>query len=563
MANYSFTSNARFRPFSYAEMLQPLQAYTNEYNTIEGEIGQLGEQADVFKSLANEQTDPIAYAQYRKYADDLTAQAEDLAKQGLTPTSRKSLIGMKRRYRSEITPIEEAYKRRAADIEAQKKGGSGMIYSRRASTTSLDDYLKDNALSYESYSGKDILAQTAQAASNLQRELRNYTITGTPDPYTNAFLKQYGLSASEVLQAINNPSDPNSSKVLSAITNSVLESTGIPTWGNQEALNQAMGYVNQGLFSAIGRDEVAPIEDYMARMTAKGAGASPQTKGIAVNYINRFSQKEKEEAHDNLNKFSKYFYKDEYGRTKVNQDGMRELKKEYFNPGNRGYAGSEDYYKPVSSEFRRFLNSIGADKLSENDLKPGNLGRLFEQYEKQNKSAKYDAYKDTEVEYRYTKDEQEPMKKAIVTFSEGLPLRGVDYGKGGKSIELNNDELDLRDLLKDDYSVYSTRLTELGTTVMIQDKKEGKTKRYLLPSINPLQETNRDNEMKKAKFYQDAAVNGQYKDGDGNIVKIDTPEKLAEVWNKYHEAVQSAVFYQSQLGLSNKLEDQKFTPVAQ
>ena len=155
------------------------------------------------------------------------------------------------------------------------------------------------------------------------------------------------------------------------------------------------------------------------------------------------------------------------------------------------------------------------------------------------------------------------MKKAIVTFSEGLPLRGVDYGKGGKSIELNNDELDLGDLLKDDYSVYSTRLTELGTTVMIQDKKEGKTKRYLLPSINPLQETNRDNEMKKAKFYQDAAVNGQYKDGDGNIVKIDTPEKLAEVWNKYHEAVQSAVFYQSQLGLSNKLGDQKFTPGAQ
>jgi hypothetical protein len=34
MPNFSFVSNAKFRPFSYAEMLQPLQAYTNEYNTI-------------------------------------------------------------------------------------------------------------------------------------------------------------------------------------------------------------------------------------------------------------------------------------------------------------------------------------------------------------------------------------------------------------------------------------------------------------------------------------------------------------------------------------------------
>ena len=55
MANYSFISNAKFRPFSYQEMLQPLQAYTQEYNTIQEGMGELGTKADVFDKMANEQ----------------------------------------------------------------------------------------------------------------------------------------------------------------------------------------------------------------------------------------------------------------------------------------------------------------------------------------------------------------------------------------------------------------------------------------------------------------------------------------------------------------------------
>lgn len=85
MANFSFVSGAKFRPFSYQEMLQPLQAYTQEYNTIQEGMGELGTKADVFDRMANEQTDPQAYAMYKQYSNDLAKQAESLAKQGLTP----------------------------------------------------------------------------------------------------------------------------------------------------------------------------------------------------------------------------------------------------------------------------------------------------------------------------------------------------------------------------------------------------------------------------------------------------------------------------------------------
>ena len=80
MANYSFVSNAKFRPFSYQEMLQPLQAYTQEYNTIQEGMGELGTKADVFERMANEQTDPQAYAMYKQYSNDLAAQAESGSK---------------------------------------------------------------------------------------------------------------------------------------------------------------------------------------------------------------------------------------------------------------------------------------------------------------------------------------------------------------------------------------------------------------------------------------------------------------------------------------------------
>ena len=70
MPNFSFVSGAKFRPFSYQEMLQPLQAYTNEYNTIQEGIGELGAKAGVFDKMANEQTDPRAYQMYKQYSED-------------------------------------------------------------------------------------------------------------------------------------------------------------------------------------------------------------------------------------------------------------------------------------------------------------------------------------------------------------------------------------------------------------------------------------------------------------------------------------------------------------
>lgn len=264
MANYSFISNAKFRPFSYQEMLQPLQAYTQEYNTIQEGMGELGTKADVFERMANEQTDPQAYAIYKQYSNDLAAQAESLAKQGLTPASRQGLIDMKRRYSSEIVPIEQAYKRRQELIDEQRKlqaQDSTLLFDRPASTLSLDELIANPALSPQSYSGALLSKQVGTAAQNLAKEVRENprkwrTILGNQYYET---IMQKGFRPDEIMQAVQN--NPEASPILQGIVEDAIGSSGIRNWGDENILNRAYEYARQGLWNAVGETQYQTLSN--------------------------------------------------------------------------------------------------------------------------------------------------------------------------------------------------------------------------------------------------------------------------------------------------------------
>ena len=264
MANYSFVSNAKFRPFSYQEMLQPLQAYTQEYNTIQEGMGELGTKADVFEKMANEQTDPQAYAIYKQYSNDLAKQAESLAKQGLTPASRQGLIDMKRRYSSEIVPIEQAYKRRQELIDEQRKlqaQDSTLLFDRPASTLSLDELIANPALSPQSYSGALLSKQVGTAAQNLAKEVRENprkwrTILGNQYYET---IMQKGFRPDEIMQAVQN--NPEASPILQGIVEDAIGSSGIRNWNDENILNRAYDYARQGLWNAVGETQYQTLSN--------------------------------------------------------------------------------------------------------------------------------------------------------------------------------------------------------------------------------------------------------------------------------------------------------------
>lgn len=256
-ANY-IVVNSKFKPFSYAEMLQPVQMATLAHQEVENEYAELATKANVWDEMANEQTDPYAYKMYKTYSNDLEEQAGQLAREGLTPASRQNMLRMKQRYSSDIVPIEQAYKRRQELIDEQRKllaQDNTLMFDRNASMLSLDDLIKNPQLTYQSYSGATLAKQVGTAAQNLSKEMRE-----NPRKWRKILGNQYfetimqkGYRPEEIIQVLQN--DPNASSVLRGIVEDAVGSSNIASWGDQSTLNRAYGYARQGLWNAVGETQ--------------------------------------------------------------------------------------------------------------------------------------------------------------------------------------------------------------------------------------------------------------------------------------------------------------------
>ena len=280
MANIVLTNAARFSPYSFEDMLKPLAMATQEYNAIEEGIAELGSKADLMRMYANEQPDSKVANMYNKYANDLDKQAADLAKYGLNPASRRSLLSLKRRYSTEITPIETAVTRRRQLAEEQRKAllqNPTLMFERNFNTlsnaTSLDRFIENPEYDYGArYSGAQITSDVSKMATNISKELRNYYVGNNVDDYTKTFIKQYGLSSSDIKKFIDNPNSKDANKVLSAIYNSALAT--VPESIRNNYAEEVRDYASKGLWDAVGTNQVSTFDDYGAKLKEQGRRSS-------------------------------------------------------------------------------------------------------------------------------------------------------------------------------------------------------------------------------------------------------------------------------------------------
>lgn len=264
MAGNMIVIGSKFKPFSYDDMIKPIQLADAEHKVLEGEMSELSSRAGIFDKLANEQTDPEAYAMYKKYSEDLTMQAESLVSNGLTPDSRNSLSKMRQRYSQEITPIEQAYKRRDELTKEQREAmlkDPTLLMSQAASTLSLDDLIKNPNLSYQAYSGNMLTQQTAQAAKELakyqQEKPREWRqILG--GQYFESMMNR-GYTPEQIVMAAMD--DPNAPKELKKIADDVYSASGIDTWGDDITKQRAKEFIGRGLYSAIGDTQYQQVQN--------------------------------------------------------------------------------------------------------------------------------------------------------------------------------------------------------------------------------------------------------------------------------------------------------------
>ena len=581
MPNYSLVANTQFRNRSFDDMLKPLLMYTQEYNAIEDAASDLATKASVWEGMANEQTDPEAYAQYKRYADDLQRQAVNLSQNGLNPTTRRELLNLKRRYSSEITPIEQAYANRKAQADEQRKAmlqNPTLLLSRRADMTSLDDYMRNPQLGYESYSGALLTQQVGQAASAIAKELRDYGKGKPLDGFTKTWLQQHGYTAAEVAQAINNPDSPRSNQILNALVNNVMVDSGVPQWADRATLNQAYSYARQGLWNAVGQTQVQTYTDEAAKLSAQeamqkrvaryAAGLQNQQRinSLAINPINIYNQKERDQANRNMKQYAKYFTTDANGHVRMTAEGLKEYNRKVRQTNGKPMVTPEGTTILVeasssygNSPFKQFIDSLGGSKYIINGkMQPGNLGNLWVKYNRDNAPSAFDATKSTEFDYTISDSQQKDMKKAIQTAARGTKLQEVDFDRKTNTFKPSGDTIDMEDLNSDNVTVLSTRFSPYGNTVMIKDKN-GEVHRYSMPTgINPTNETNRDKLMRKALVMQNMIGDeiNLRKNGQQGMTDVE----YQDLQSRYAQTLQEAYLYHSQLGLSNKTEEQKFNP---
>lgn len=110
MANSYITSTSRFKPYTFAEMLQPVQIYTEAYNKVEDELANLDVLAGDVAGKLNNPKDKELVDKALAFQTELNNAMNNLYTNGLNADTRKQLVGLKAKYTKELNPINEAYK---------------------------------------------------------------------------------------------------------------------------------------------------------------------------------------------------------------------------------------------------------------------------------------------------------------------------------------------------------------------------------------------------------------------------------------------------------------------
>lgn len=245
------TLNSQFNPFSFDDYIKPYQIYGEAYKEMENQYDDLSSKATILENLANSAIDQREYQQYKSFADDLRGQANQLATQGLSPSLRRELMTMRNRYKQDISPIEDLYKKREELIKEQRDAlmrDNSLLFSNTYSDMSLNDFRNTQNQTYTPLSRDKVTNDTAALVKAYAQ-----SIVGEPDlspifdnQYVQSKISQ-GIPLEQILLAAQR--DENAPEGLKKIINTIKNSVNYDNWGNNQGLIDEA--INKGLMSGI------------------------------------------------------------------------------------------------------------------------------------------------------------------------------------------------------------------------------------------------------------------------------------------------------------------------
>lgn len=251
--------NSRFNPYSYDELVRPLEAYTEQYNAMEEKYSDLAAQAEAWKSAVNREKNPIAYQMYKRYTDHLNDVIADFSR-GMTLNNRRQFVNMKKNYSRDILPIANAADKKTKLNEEQRKlkaADPSLMFQRDADDITLDALIENPYLDYgNTLSGNDLAKQSSEMYANLKSVLMSKSdLKGLGLPYQYERETVMGATPEELLAYLSNSAKNGNTKamrLLQSVEDTVYNSSGIEEWGNDTQKIQARNYIRRGAYSALG-----------------------------------------------------------------------------------------------------------------------------------------------------------------------------------------------------------------------------------------------------------------------------------------------------------------------
>lgn len=228
MANMYLTSTARFKPFSYQEMLAPIAAYKESFDKLETEYGNLDILGKAIKSKLNpgDVEDQKLLEAYDEYEKELNTAFDNFYSSNTLSKSKKDLTRLKARFSELSEPITEAYTRRTkmADyIEQQRLTHPELLIEDTSASTSAYMYGKSPAPTVVNL--EDVETSSKNIAAGLSKQFIDQIDLESVEGYVGRYLMNgmtKGIDNTKVSEFINNYLD-NEQNIKSAEGKALLD----------------------------------------------------------------------------------------------------------------------------------------------------------------------------------------------------------------------------------------------------------------------------------------------------------------------------------------------------
>lgn len=287
MARYIVTSGTPYDPLSYEEIMKPVALAQEAHDKTITDIDTMALKAGEVGSLIDENS-PRYKAMYDSYKQEEQNFLDDILANGVSSSSVRRLSDLRRNFSNTTAKINAALQRKAAvikDQEERKAKDPTLFIDKDAHNINLDTWYDDvYADGYNSFSGNTLYTLGEQVGKNLKNEIETNpeTLKAILGDTLSQGVDFTGFRAAEIEQAIQNEligvaSSNNRVASLQNAIATIYGSTGLDNWATEEQKKQALKYIGDGIYSAIGS-----ISDVPATSMRGKAGVSDVDSPVPI-----------------------------------------------------------------------------------------------------------------------------------------------------------------------------------------------------------------------------------------------------------------------------------------